>query len=58
MKYEYKVELVKIGRVVLFNDNKKQETQLNAAGEQGWKLVCISMGMKGYYKYVYIREKE
>ena len=39
------------------NDNKKQEKQLNAAGEFGWKLVCISEGKK-YMKYIYIREKK
>ena len=55
MKYEYKVEFIKVNRV-FSNDNKKQEKQLNAAGEFGWKLVCISEGKK-YMKYIYIREK-
>ena len=56
MKYEYKVEIVK-GGIIFTNDNKKQEKQLNAAGEYGWKLVCISEGKK-FLKYVYCREKE
>ena len=55
MKYEYKVEIVKTG-LLFGNDNKKQEKQLNAAGEFGWKLVCISEGKK-YAKYVYAKEK-
>ena len=54
MKYEYKVEIVKQGW--LFNrDNKKQERQLNKAGDKGWKLVTISVGRK-YLKYIYIKE--
>lgn len=55
MAYEYKVEIVK-GGIIFSNDNKKQEKQLNAAGADGWKLVCISEGKK-YMKYVYCREK-
>lgn len=55
MKYEYKVEIIK-GGLLFSNDNKKQEKQLNGAGEFGWKLVCISEGKK-YMKYVYVREK-
>ena len=51
----YKVEIVKTG-LLFGNDNKKQEKQLNAAGEFGWKLVCISEGKK-YAKYVYAKEK-
>ena len=54
MKYIYKVEYVKTG-LLFGSDNHKQEKQLNAAGELGWKLVCISEGKK-YLKYVYIKE--
>lgn len=54
MKYEYKVEIVKVN-LVFSNDNKRQEKQLNAAGADGWKLLCISEGKK-YMKYIYARE--
>ncbi len=57
-KYEYKVELVKVGRISLgglLDDSGKQEKQLNAAGAEGWKLVTISTGVK-YLKYIYIKE--
>lgn len=57
MKYEYKVEVIKIGRIAFLDDSKKQMKQLNAAGADGWKLVCISEGKK-YMKYVYVREAE
>lgn len=54
MKYIYRVEIIK--QNVIFNkDNKKQEKQLNAAGELGWKLVLISEGKK-YMKYVFMKE--
>jgi Zn/Cd-binding protein ZinT len=54
MKYIYKVEIMK--QNVIFNkDNKKQEKQLNAAGELGWKLLLISEGKK-FMKYVYVKE--
>ena len=56
MKYEYKVEILKGGLISFLDDSKKQEKQLNAAGDFGWKLVCISEGKK-YLKYVYCREK-
>lgn len=56
MKYEYKVEVIKGGIIGLFDDSKKQEKQLNVAGDAGWKLLCISEGKK-YMKYVYVREK-
>ncbi len=56
MKYEYKVEEIKIGGPLsVFGDSKKQEKQLNEAGAQGWKLILISEGKK-YMKYVYYRE--
>ena len=55
VKYEYKVEIMKGGITGLFDDSAKQTKQLNEAGKEGWKLVCISEGAK-YMKYVYIRE--
>lgn len=55
MKYEYNVVPVKIGRVGLFDDSKKQIAQLNELGHQGWKLITISEGKK-YMKYVFVRE--
>ena len=55
VKYEYKVEVMKGGVTGLFDDSSKQTKQLNEAGKEGWKLVCISEGAK-YMKYVYIRE--
>ncbi len=55
MRYEYNVVPVKIGRVGLFDDSKKQIAQLNKLGEEGWKLITISEGKK-YVKYVFIRE--
>ena len=57
MKYEYKVEVIKIGKIAFLDDSKKQMKQLNAAGAEGWKLVCISEGKK-YMKYVYVREAQ
>lgn len=57
MKYIYKVEIIKVAIIGIFDDSKKQEKQLNAAGEQGWKLISISEGKK-YMKYVYIKEVE
>ena len=57
MKYEYKVEVIKCGFFGFMDDSKKQTKQLNAAGADGWKLVCISEGKK-YMKYVYIKEVE
>jgi len=56
MKYEYKVEVIKGGIIGMLDDSKKQEKQLNAAGEQGWKLLVISEGKK-YLKYIYVRER-
>lgn len=54
MKYIYRVEIMK--QNVIFNkDNNRQEKQLNAAGELGWKLLLISEGKK-YMKYVYVKE--
>ncbi len=55
MKYIYKVEVVKGGLLGLLDDSNKQTKQLNAAGADGWKLVCISEGKK-YLKYVYMKE--
>lgn len=55
MKYEYKVEVIKCGVFGFLDDSKKQTKQLNTAGAEGWKLVCISEGKK-YMKYVYVRE--
>jgi hypothetical protein len=55
-RYEYKVEVVKGGLIGLFDDSGKQEKQLNAAGNEGWKLLLISEGKK-FLKYVYCREK-
>ena len=55
VKYEYKVEIMKGGITGLFDDSAKQTKQLNEAGKEGWKLVCISEGAK-YMKYVYSRE--
>ena len=57
MKYEYKVEVIKCGVFGFMDDSKKQTKQLNAAGAEGWKLVCISEGKK-YMKYVYVKEFE
>ncbi len=54
MKYIYKVEIIK-GGLFFTNDNTKQMKQLNAAGADGWKLVCVSEGKK-YLKYIYIKE--
>lgn len=54
-RYEYKVDVIKIGRFGIFDDSGKQTKQLNAPGEDGWELVCISEGAK-YMKYVYCRE--
>lgn len=56
-KYEYRVEVIKIGFFGLFDDSKKQAKQLNEVGTQGWKLVCTSQGGK-YLKYVFVREYE
>ena len=50
MKYIYRVEIIK-QNIIFAKDNKRQEKQLNAAGEMGWKLVLISEGKK-YMKYV------
>lgn len=55
MKLEYKVEAIKIGAIGFLDDSKKQEKQLNIAGEQGWRLVSISEGKK-YLKYIFVRE--
>lgn len=55
MRYEYKVEVIKVGVIGLFDDSKKQEKQLNELGAQGWKLQTISEGKK-YMKYIFIRE--
>ena len=57
MRYEYNVVPVKIGRIGLFDDSKKQIKQLNEIGANGWRLVTISEGKK-YVKYVFIREVE
>lgn len=57
MKYEYRVEVIKAGITGWFDDSGKQTKQLNAIGEEGWRLVCISEGAK-YMKYVFIREKK
>ncbi|MCL1945068.1 MAG: DUF4177 domain-containing protein [Firmicutes bacterium] len=54
MRYEYKVEIQKTN-FIFSNDNKKQEKQLNAAGQDGWKLVCVAEGKK-FMKYMYVRE--
>ena len=54
MKYIYRVEIIK-QNIIFAKDNKRQEKQLNAAGEMGWKLVLISKGKK-YMKYVYMKE--
>lgn len=54
MKYIYRVEIIK-QNIIFAKDNKRQEKQLNAAGEMGWKLVLISEGKK-YMKYVYMKE--
>ena len=48
-KYEYRVEVIKIGFFRVFDDSKKQQKQLNEIGAQGWKLVCTSSGGK-YFK--------
>ncbi len=56
-KYEYRVEVIKIGFFRVFDDSKKQQKQLNEIGAQGWKLVCTSSGGK-YFKYVFMREVE
>ncbi len=55
MKYIYKVEVIKAGLIGLFDDSKKQTKQLDAAGAEGWKLVCVSEGKK-YLKYIYMKE--
>jgi len=54
-KFVYKVEVLKIGILGLFDDSGKQEKQLNAAGADGWELILISEGKK-YMKYVYKKE--
>jgi hypothetical protein len=54
-RVEYKVEVIKVGLIGLFDDSKKQEKQLNELGAQGWRLVTISEGKKNL-KYVFIRE--
>ena len=56
MKYEYKVEIVKVPRLITALESKTQEKQLNAVGEYGWKLISVAPGKK-YMKYIYIREK-
>ncbi len=55
MKYIYKVEVIKGGLFGIFDDSGKQTKQLNAAGADGWKLVCVSEGKK-YLKYIYVKE--
>ncbi len=50
MKYIYKVEVLKVGIFGFLDDSGKQTKQLNAAGADGWKLVCISEGKK-YFTY-------
>lgn len=55
MKYQYKVEIVKTGILAIGDDSKTQEKQLNAAGDYGWRLVCVSEGKK-YLKYIYVKE--
>ena len=54
-KYEYKVEIMKVG--LLTDNNKKQEAQLNEAGSQGWQLIQI-YDSKKYIKYFFMREVE
>lgn len=54
MKYIYKVEKVKCGLFFGF-DSGKQKKQLDKAGADGWKLICISEGRR-YLKYVYIKK--
>lgn len=56
-KYEYRVEPVKVAKIGMFDDSKKQTKHLNEIGAQGWKLVCLTEGKK-YLKYVFIREVE
>lgn len=55
MRFEYLVVPVKVARIGLFDDSKKQTKQLNQYGAVGWKLVTVSVGKK-YVKYVFIRE--
>ena len=52
-KFEYKVEIMKTG--ILTDNNKKQETQLNEIGAQGWQLIQI-YDSKRYIKYFFQRE--